>query len=578
MNPCTMRDKSIKNTPSGRLFVFEGPDGVGKTTVAKKVCEELQSAGYRCKLVAFPGNRPTSLGKLVYDLHHNPASLGIQKVSATGLQLLHIAAHIDAIEQEILPALSNGTTVLLDRFWWSAVVYGRATEADEAVLRHAIYAELHAWRAHVPSCAFLFRRRTTGSAQKIMDYYEEVAAHERSNHPIIAVDNDLDVESAVANVLRTVQQHLSNPVGEDARSDVVHEDTFVPHDATGNSSAEAGHEAAQRTIDIYARLAPAKPTAAFEYYWRFACERQNIFFRRVRGEPSPWTEDSVLCAYRFTNAYRASDRVSQYLIRNVIYGGDQHPNELFFRTILFKIFNKIATWELLQSRFGHISLRNFSVEKYGAVLDEAFAKGQVLYSAAYIMPSCKTAFHAQRKHANHLQLIDAMIRGNAPKKIAHAKTMSQAFDILKSFPGLGNFLAYQYCIDLNYSTLTDFSEMQFVVPGPGALDGIHKCFSDLGGLTEVEMIKYVTDNQEREFESLGLTFKSLWGRRLQLIDCQNLFCELSKYARVVYPELAGLSGRTTIKQRFRPQGEPIRIWYPPKWGLNDHIEGGGIPE
>ena len=38
------------------------------------------------------------------------------------------------------------------------------------------------------------------------------------------------------------------------------------------------------------------------------------------------------------------------------------------------------------------------------------------------------------------------------------------------------FLAYQYLIDLNYAAGLGFSEMDFVVPGPGARDGIRKCF------------------------------------------------------------------------------------------------------
>ena len=51
-------------------------------------------------------------------------------------------------------------------------------------------------------------------------------------------------------------------------------------------------------------------------------------------------------------AYRASDRVSQYLIRNVIYRHDQGPEEVFFRIMLFKLFNKIETWELLEEHSG----------------------------------------------------------------------------------------------------------------------------------------------------------------------------------------------------------------------------------
>ena len=149
--------------------------------------------------------------------------------------------------------------------------------------------------------------------------------------------------------------------------------------------------------------------------------------------------------------------------------------------------------------------------------------------------------------------------------------MLEAFTLLRSYPMIGDFLAYQYVTDLNYSTLTNFSEMEFVVPGPGAKGGISKCFESLGGLTEADLIRVVTDRQQAEFERLGISFKSLWGRPLQLIDCQNLFCEVDKYSRVHHPEITGSSGRTRIKQKFRPLEAAIEYWYPPKWGLNERI-------
>src|SRR4051812_28604379 len=81
-----------------------------------------------------------------------------------------------------------------------------------------------------------------------------------------------------------------------------------------------------------------RATPVFDTFWRFAHARQDLFMRRVRGEPPPWTRDKVLAEHRFTNVYRASDRVSQYLIRHVIYAGDQDPQEVFFRAMLFKLF------------------------------------------------------------------------------------------------------------------------------------------------------------------------------------------------------------------------------------------------
>ncbi len=43
-------------------------------------------------------------------------------------------------------------------------------------------------------------------------------------------------------------------------------------------------------------------------------------------------------------------------------------------------------------------------------------------------------------------------------------------------PSVGKFLAFQYAIDLNYGEVTRLDEDQSAVAGPGALDGISKCF------------------------------------------------------------------------------------------------------
>jgi hypothetical protein len=306
-------------------------------------------------------------------------------------------------------------------------------------------------------------------------------------------------------------------------------------------------------------------TPVFDTYWRFACKRQDAFMRRVQGAPPPWSEDPVISAHRFTNAYRASDRVSQYLIRHVQYQGDQSVDEIFFRTLVFKLFNRIETWEHLMGALGGIRANGFSRARAEGALDRLHASGRTVYSAAYIMPS--PAFGAARKHANHLRLIEYMMKDRAPQKVASAKTMDAVFSLLRGYPSLGDFLAFQLTIDLNYSTITNFSEMDFVVAGPGARDGIRKCFADVDGMSEADVIRAVAEMAEQEFERLGLCFQDLWGRPLQLIDCQNLFCEVDKYARVMHPEFSGASGRTRIKQRFVAAPRPVPQWYPPKWNV-----------
>lgn len=310
------------------------------------------------------------------------------------------------------------------------------------------------------------------------------------------------------------------------------------------------------------------PTVVYDTFWRFAHERQRVFFKRLVGVEAPWTTDPILQAHKFTNAYRASDRVSQFLIKNVIYSGPQEVDELFFRIILFKLFNKIETWKYLGHALGEISLHTYRYADYDRALSKAMETGRSIYSAAYIMASGGTFFQTARKHQAHLMLLEKMITEEVPRRLSDCKTMERGFEILRSYPMIGNFLAYQLITDVNYSTLTDFSEMEFTVPGPGARDGIQKCFSSLGGWSEADIIRMVADRQESEFARLGLDFQNLWGRPLQLIDIQNLFCEVDKYSRVRHPEFSGISGRVRIKQKFRATESNINYWYPPKWKLS----------
>ena len=356
---------------------------------------------------------------------------------------------------------------------------------------------------------------------------------------------------------------------------------MASHSADTNTGPEASQNElttssdGRRGPEVFRDLSPARPTVVYDTYWKFAAERQAVFFRKLEGCPPPWTDDPVITRHKFTNAYRAADRVSQYLVRKVIYQGDQSVPEVFFRTILFKLFNKIETWELLKSELGEITWEGYSFDQYDKVFASALASKTRIYSAAYIMPSGNRIFGCRRKHGNHLKLLELMMEDEVPYRISDATTMREAFETLRSYPMIGDFLAYQFVTDLNYSEISHFSEMEFVVPGPGARDGIHKCFNDLGGLGESDIIRLVTDRQEYEFERLGLTFRTLWGRRLQLIDCQNLFCEVSKYARVAHPEVPGVHARSRIKQVYQASRRPLDFWFPPKWGIDHLVREGG---
>jgi len=326
----------------GKLIVIEGPDGVGKTTIANELSLRLNDIGQECKVIAFPGNEPGTLGELIYRIHHDPTQFGVEQVTPTAVQTLHVAAHLAAIELSILPVLRSGQYVVLDRFWWSTWVYGLVSGVRRHILRRMAELERLQWRGVTPLAAFLIRRDEPIDRNEPKEYwitlsheYDVLGEHERRSHPVYFVENNGTLDETIQSILAALPEIANDVPPEDGlRTNKQQQLEFL------NASAQqpAGPS-------VFSHILPAKPTVVYDTYWRFAAERQKIFFQRLEGEHRPWTDDPILKTYKFTNAYRASDRVSQYLIRNVIYRDDLSSTtiDVFFRIMLFKLFNKIQT-------------------------------------------------------------------------------------------------------------------------------------------------------------------------------------------------------------------------------------------
>ncbi|MCQ3811785.1 MAG: hypothetical protein KTV68_14655 [Acidimicrobiia bacterium] len=319
-----------------------------------------------------------------------------------------------------------------------------------------------------------------------------------------------------------------------------------------------------------------KTTAGYDAYWRFASKRQEIYLRKLSGtlKDNP-PDDPILAVNRFTNAYRASDRVSQFLISHVQYNQEWNWLDTFVRTLLFKIFNRIDTWNYLLEQIGEPDSNALFDRTIDAALEE-LANHQPIYSAAYIMPPPRSS--TGPKYVRHLDLLRTMIDEEAHRQIQDTSSMEQGYNIFLRYDSIGNFLAYQFISDLNYSSYLDYSEQEFVVPGPGAIRGIRKCFLATKDLSHEDLIRWMHDHQHEEFETRQLPWDGLWGRDLQLIDIQNLFCEVDKYTRVAMPELSEFAPGTRIKQRYRPDPSPLTAWFPPKWGINENIVFAPSPE
>jgi hypothetical protein len=304
----------------------------------------------------------------------------------------------------------------------------------------------------------------------------------------------------------------------------------------------------------------------FDAYWRFAAARQQIFNDRLAGRPGPWSDDPILQTYKFCNTYRAADRVSQYLLSDVIYsvaGRELSAEDTFCRIVLFRLFSKPATWRALDRHDWPLTVSNLDPDSDAQLLDR-LRTTQAIYTSAFILAPPTVSVGS--KHLHHLRLVKKMFSsGGIGRDLARAHSLRDVVDALLRWPTIGPFLAYQIAIDLNYSPYLGFDENEFTLPGPGAQRGLRKVFRNPGDQSAQQLILQMVENQEQHFFRLGLNFSGLFGRPLHAIDCQGLFCEIDKYSRVAYPDLK--SARVRIKQAFRATGPLPPLVFPPQWEL-----------
>jgi dTMP kinase len=168
---------------TGLFVTFEGPEGGGKTTQARRLVARLESAGRPVLLAREPGG--TAVGErireLVLDPALNPGPL------ATTEALLFCAARAELVERVIRPALADGVTVVCDRFMDATLAYqGYGGGLDLGGLKRVIGFATGGLEPNrtllldLPPAIGLDRRRSDGATNRLddaeLDYHERVRA------------------------------------------------------------------------------------------------------------------------------------------------------------------------------------------------------------------------------------------------------------------------------------------------------------------------------------------------------------------------------------------------------------------
>jgi len=318
-------------------------------------------------------------------------------------------------------------------------------------------------------------------------------------------------------------------------------------------------------------------------YW--IKERDAIWQRRfAKGQPPPWTDDPYLQKHSWTNTTRRKDRGTIHWYRSVYRmwatgsGYTGRADLLVFNTCLYRIFNRITTWEAIVRAVGEPLVtdwskrtRNKIIKELERVRDEHGAK---IFTQAYFTWG-----------GGHHRSIG---RGNKPRFYInecvqtawdgrHAVleqwdgTQEAVYNVIKTFLAYGPFIASQIVYDLTYTILFgtewvpkeenwyeddvwgitlpqghkrnigDFN--QWVMCGPGAKNFLRLLWPHVAFGTEQEL----TEGCRVYWGELRKRSKSNPVQELDLHDAENSLCECWKYYKLV-------QGRRFNPRIYKPGG------------------------
>lgn len=264
----------------------------------------------------------------------------------------------------------------------------------------------------------------------------------------------------------------------------------------------------------------------------FMRERHTIYLKKSSGAPKPWTKDSVLRNYKFTNVFRELDKTTVWLRENVREPYLDNPN-MWFMVCMFRQIGWIPTMEELMAAKLHLK---WNPKKAREIMLARKERGETVYTGAYMLnahgrgpddPADKAFF------TTHLVLNPLWENRKALTPLMRGPSVEVAYSSLLPTHGWGPFTAYQVVLDLMHTPgwLWEAHDKEtWCVTGPGARRGLNRVMGrELRHATprkqELEEMHQLTRYVADRWPSGGQ-----WGR-ITVHEVEFQLCEFDKYSR-----------------------------------------------
>lgn len=250
-----------------------------------------------------------------------------------------------------------------------------------------------------------------------------------------------------------------------------------------------------------------------QLFFRTMRERMLIWKRRfILKQESPWTDDTILRDYKFTNVYRELDRNSQWQIKNILLDDTLDEINLVWKLMVFRIFNNSDTFAKAIAergwRNGIPDYRRYDVEEFHSFIQTIRDEGKNPFTNAYFINS--TSGTGMERHYFYTHRVIPTLHKKIPMVVSKMNTSNNPDEFIKfltTIPKVANFIAHEFYQDFTYiERYTNrrpfkFNQNDYINVGPGANLGIRLIYPNLE--SNSDKLKAIARLRDEAMEELG---------------------------------------------------------------------------
>jgi len=280
---------------------------------------------------------------------------------------------------------------------------------------------------------------------------------------------------------------------------------------------------------------PSEPPC-FQHVLYFVWERECIRIAKENNYDGELTKDPILKQYRFCNVRRRDDRVSKWIIENMLVHADPEEDDIWFITAIARYVNwPPMLQKLLSEGLVPCVVEEFDYAAFGECIDAVTRAGGKGWGGAYMTypprvekgqaKGIGTAKHTLAPLAGRAESIRAAVRENRVESVVTS---------MLGVHGWQMFMCGQVAADLTYTPQLEHAEDLYTwAPiGPGSLRGLNRLN---GRKLDAVWGQEDFNRHLRDLKNVLEVELELEGP-LSLHDVQNVMCEMDKMWRVLYGE------------------------------------------